>query len=142
MAHQMRNQQLQIENDRQMREWERDATRGAVEAELQQARSELQQLRLEERGLRDRLTDCQAAQQRAEGVAASMGQSAGALPAMEAQLREHMDASAALRREVQVLSAMRKDDWVAVCKNSMAIAFVGIKSGLPARSGAWVDADA
>jgi len=57
MAHQMREQQMREANERQMREWERDALRGNLESELQQTRSELQQLRLEERGLRDRLND-------------------------------------------------------------------------------------
>ena len=49
----MREHQLRLDGERQMRELEIDAARSALEAELRQQSGEAQQLRMEQRSLQD-----------------------------------------------------------------------------------------
>eukprot|EP00931_Biecheleriopsis_adriatica_P020709 TRINITY_DN13755_c0_g1_i2.p1 TRINITY_DN13755_c0_g1~~TRINITY_DN13755_c0_g1_i2.p1 ORF type:complete len:1211 (+),score=301.84 TRINITY_DN13755_c0_g1_i2:261-3893(+) len=141
LAQQMREQQVRSEGERQMREWERDAAKSALEAELSQMRAEVQQLLLERKSLQDRLTEAHGAQQRAESSASAASLAAASLPSTEARLSEQSQATAILRQQLLSLVAGRSKEAVAVSRGVLAVAYVGVANSLPNSPGAMVAAD-
>lgn len=135
MAQQMREHQLRLDGDRQMRELEIEASRRALEAELRQATSEAQQLRMEQRSLQEQLTISLDHQQRAENTAAAASGSAASLMAAEARLAEHVQMVATLRQQLQTMTESQTTEAISICRGVLAVAYVNLESNLPKKSG-------
>ncbi|CAJ1422404.1 unnamed protein product [Effrenium voratum] len=141
MVQQMREQQLRLEGDRQMRELELDSVRGAMEAELRQGAAEVQQLRLEQRSLQEQLAIAKDCQQRAEYSAAAASGTAASLSSAEARLAEASQMATTLRQQLVAMTASRSAEAIAISRGVLAVAYVGVAGCLPKNPSALVAAE-
>eukprot|EP00930_Biecheleria_cincta_P015853 TRINITY_DN1307_c0_g1_i4.p1 TRINITY_DN1307_c0_g1~~TRINITY_DN1307_c0_g1_i4.p1 ORF type:complete len:1167 (-),score=303.42 TRINITY_DN1307_c0_g1_i4:484-3942(-) len=138
---QMMAQQLRKDGERQMREWEMEAQKNSLEAELRQCCGEVQQLRLEHKGLQDRLLEANDAQLRAESKEAAATAAAASLPGAEARLLETSQATERLRQMLLAEVAGRASEAMAVSRGILACTYVTVTKGLPSSPGALVVAE-
>ncbi|CAE7538537.1 unnamed protein product [Symbiodinium microadriaticum] len=137
-AQQQLREQLRMDGERQMREWELDAAKRAAEAELRNASAEAHQLRLEQRSMQEQLAMALESQQRAECSAAAAAGSAASLSAAEARLADQNSMVTTLRQQLAILAAARASEAIAVSRGVLAVAYVGVSSSLPTNPGALV----
>eukprot|EP00913_Durusdinium_trenchii_P030682 g28736.t1 len=131
MAQQMREHQLRLDGERQMRELEVEAGRSALEAELRQATAEAEQLAI-----------AVDHQQRAESSAAAASSSTASLLATEARLAEQVSLVASLRQQLLSMTTSQTTEAISICRGVLGVTYVNLESSLPSTPDALVAAEA